>query len=142
MKKELQHEISPLEQLTNLQAELGYVKGELSTVAMLGLIGEAGEVLAETQIDNLSIIRDLTVTVSACSRVEALKKKARSGELKVGFVPGPGKVGSFKAELADVFYYINILATNMGLTINDLAQMAHDKVRAKQASGGSSEDRK
>ena len=43
----LQSEISPLERLTLLQDELGYKKGELSTVAMLGLVGEAGEVLNE-----------------------------------------------------------------------------------------------
>lgn len=152
-------EISPLEQLTNLQAELGYVKGELSTVAMLGLIGEAGEVLSEVgmsgeamsdeQIKALNKLLEVRVpfslidaTRSLCRDVEKLKKAVRNKEFNVITTLMEEKEANFDAELSDTFYYLNILATNRGLTINDLAKMAHDKVRAKQASGGSSEDRK
>jgi len=130
-----------IEQLTELQAELGYVRGEISTVAMLGLVGEAGEVLAETYgSENESKIIEKAILI--CSQIDGLKKRVRSGTNHHFIYLPDEKIDKFKSELGDAFYYLNILATNVGLTIFDLAQMAHDKVRAKQAAGGSSEDPK
>ena len=143
----IEEEISPLERLTLLQEELGYKKGKVSPVALLGLIGEAGEVLAETafvnfkQLDSSALTTLVKSTVENCKKLDDYKKEIR----KMPDMQTQNQIfhheTDFKAELADVFYYVNILATNIGLTINDLATMAHDKVRAKQAAGGSSEDK-
>lgn len=144
--EELKTEISPLERLTLLQEELGYTKGEISTVAMLGLVGEAGEVLAETYTDdessNANFRAQIIHTLINCRKTDDYKKAIRSGELKISLNLDENHKSLFDEELADTFYYLNILATNRGLTINDLAQMAHDKIRAKQSQGGSSEDKR
>ena len=146
-------------QLTLLQDELGYKKGEVSTVALLGLVGEAGEVLNETsfatnnlsaeQNDKLSKYLEVVVPVglidaakSICMDVDKLKKAVRNKEFTILTEMKSKNGEEFDKELADVLYYVNILATNRGLTIFDLAKMAHDKVRAKQTGGGSSEDKK
>lgn len=141
----IQHDCLPIINLTKLQEELGYVKGEISTVAMLGLVGEAGEVFSEcdlfidTETLKSTFFKEVT---SKCREVEELKKRIRKGNDLTEVILRQSKVENFDKELADVFYYLNILATNRGLTVFDLAQMAHDKVRAKQAAGGSSEDPK
>lgn len=139
--------MSAIEQLTALQEELGYKEGELSTVAMLGLVGETGEVLAETVFrhDGSGTERQMEIrlkTIKLAKDNDDTKKRVRNGESDVCLVVLPEHLEKFKTELGDAFYYINILATNVGLTVFDLAQMAHDKIRRKQAEGGSSEDRK
>ena len=132
-----------IEKLTELQLTLSpaYGPGPISTVAMLGLVGEAGEVLAECYHteNNFDIIQG---AIQACERVDSLKKRVRKGTNDTFAFVQDASVDKFKSELADTFYYLNILATNMGLSIYDLAQMAHDKIKAKQAAGGSSEQQK
>lgn len=137
-------QISSLEQLTLLQQELGYKQGDISTVALLGLIGEAGEVLNECgfKTDNEFPVRITMKAIAHCNTVDALKKEIRKGAIKFDLHVRPEKQAEFDSELSDTFYYLSILAMNRGLTIEDLAKMGHDKVRAKQAAGGSSEDRK
>lgn len=141
----MESNLSALEQLNKLQQELGYVKGEISTVAMLGLVGEAGEVLDEVVIKagtgSVRLRGTVMETIVNCAELDTFKKQARKGNIAPEFEIVESEI-NFNSELADCFYYLNILATNRGLTILDLAQMAHDKVRAKQAAGGSSEDRK
>lgn len=140
---------SSVEQLTILQEELGYKKGEISTVAMLGLVGEAGEVLSEIgfidDCKNYALLPKYIETAkNICAILESYKKSIRREER--GSIPKftieKDREQAFDSELADNLYYLTILATNRGLTIFDLAQMAHDKVRAKQSAGGSSEDPK
>lgn len=139
---------TPVQQLTELQEELGYVKGKLSSVALLGLVGESGEVFAETStsIFNKEINTVIRSVMDGTSLAEELKKRLRKANPpREEFEFHPSELGmqKFRSELADVFYYLNILATNCGLTIDDLAIMAHDKVRAKMATAtGSSEQRK
>lgn len=134
--------LSPIELLTKLQAELGYKKGELSTVAMLGLVGEAGEVLGETMISIFNDNQAIPDAIRACAAMESLKKRVRSGDLSFSFELSPEQEARFDMELADTLGYVNALAINRGLTIFDLAQMLHYKIKRKQAEGGSSEDRK
>lgn len=139
----LDDHMNSIEQLTELQLELGYKRGELSTVAMLGLVGEAGEVLDETDYDIHRVLRsEIVKAIHYCRKVDELKKIVRSGEedLTLGLYDEDGK--DFNAELADCLYYINILAFNRNLTLWDLAQMAYDKIKRKQSEGGSSEDPK
>jgi hypothetical protein len=136
--------LNSLEKLTKLQEELGYVKGEISTVAMLGLVGEAGEVLAETSpsVKESVFARNILSAIENAKTIDNMKKRVRNDTMSYGeIMVSPNNFKLFDAELADCFYYLNILATNRGLTINDLAQMAHDKIRTKQAQGGSSEDK-
>lgn len=145
---------SAIRDLVKLQEELGYVKGPVSPVALLGLIGEAGEVLAEVNLMvkgevkeehadlfNVTVpFNSISATVELCKKMDGLKKVIRKGEMEVKVEINEGKL--FDAELSDTFYYLVALATNRGLTVSDLARMGHTKVRAKQAAGGSSEDRK
>lgn len=144
----METQISSLEQLTLLQQELGYKQGDISTVALLGLIGEAGEVLNETDASEIknnnknSGIDIYTEALVVTGKVDELKKEVRKGMSTFEISLPRSQEPEFDAELSDCFYYFNILAMNRGLTIEDLAKMAHDKVRAKQAAGGSSEDRK
>lgn len=141
---------SSIEQLTLLQQELGYKEGELSTVAMLGLVGEAGEVLSEAgDVQNsfyYAMLPDgISQAISFCKNLDDYKKVIRKDEYPAHipkFDLSNIDVAKFKTELGDVVYCLNILATNLGLTLFDLAQMSHDKVRSKQANGGSSEDLK
>lgn len=111
---------------------------------MLGLVGEAGEVLAEVSIPSKSnmFVSNIQDLIKSCKTIEYMKKRIREKSMDEEISLLPSRQDLFNKELADVFYYLNILATNRGLTIFDLAQMAHDKVRAKQVAGGSSEDHK
>jgi len=130
--------------LSDLQQQLGYVKGPISTVAMLGLVGESGEVLAETMINtsSLSVLNIRREAVQIAAAVDGLKKAIRIGNDNSSIILPSEKEDLFDKELADAFYYLNALAINRGFTIFQLAKMAHDKVRAKQAAGGSSEDKR
>lgn len=131
-----------IELLTALQKELGYSEGDLSAVALLGLVGEAGEVLNETTYASDSPYSEFIVNsaINSCEHLDELKKSIRSGLVKAElYLPEDNEVKYVK-ELADTLYYLNILAMNQGLTLFDLAQVSHDKVRAKmQTPGGSSE---
>lgn len=133
-----------LQKLIELQKQLGYITGPISSVAMLGLIGEAGEVLAETDCslfvdDNL--IRDIGDTLRVAVFMDNHKKAIRKTQRNLYIFEVPDHSSdNFDSELADTFYYLNILATNRGLTIEDLARMGREKVERKIAEGGSSED--
>lgn len=133
-----------IERLTKLQATLSgeYQPGKLSVIALLGLLGEAGEVLNEVEVmvqyhdqqDSIS------KAIRAAREVEEIKKLVRSGNCLSS--AKYGNLADYDSELGDVAYYLNILATNRGLTLFDLCQMGYDKIKAKQLSGGSSEERK
>lgn len=148
--KEVSEEIrnlSHIKNLTDLQHELGYGVGGISTIALLGLAGEAGEVLAETGSYPNPVFDEIKPTLVAYTEiaktVDGHKKTIRRTGIGTGILRiKPGNEEEFDKELADVAYYLNILATNRGLTLGDLCQMAHDKVREKQRNGGSSEDPK
>lgn len=130
-----------IELLTELQSELGYVPGPISTVAILGLVGEAGEVLAETHISlfNDRMVHTACQAIRACAEADKLKKDIRKGKAAGTITLESDQQLAFDTELADTFYYIKALAANRGLTIDDLARISHDKVRAKMESGKSSE---
>lgn len=131
-----------IDKLTALQKELGYSEGDLSEVALLGLVGEAGEVLNETTYSSDSGYSEYIVKSArqAAENVDELKKSIRSGLVKADIDIRDGHQDLFVKELADTLYYLNILAMNQGLTLFDLATVSHDKVRAKmQTPGGSSE---
>lgn len=139
-------EETAITRLTQLQKELGYEKGKVSPIALLGLVGEAGEVLNETVLMNFHSFKDLNkdvldaISIAKC--MDEYKKQIRKQTVKssenIVFIDE----GNFNAELADCFYYLNILAINRDLDLEDLANMAYNKIRLKQSQGGSSEDKK
>lgn len=127
---------SPLAELTELQNEVGYNKGDINIIALLGLFGEAGEVLNETfLIDNTEDIikaEDLKMlAVKTALGIDSLKKKIRDNQTKIKADILPAERDSFDKELADCFYYLNALAINRGLTLEDLAKLSIAKVKSK-----------
>ncbi len=120
---------SPLDQLTFLQNEVGYVKGNINNVALLGLFGEAGEVLNECKIKEDGVIKPLPLegAIEKAEQVDRLKKAIRDKEAKVHEIIIEDEE-KFDSEMADVFYYFNALAINRGKTINDYAEISCKKV--------------
>lgn len=127
-----------IEKLTELQKELGYSAGPISPIALLGLFGEAGEVLEETTLDRVgmgSSYLDEAVFrgVQIAKVLDSVKKEIRKGNITVKenevIAPSPT---AYHKELADVFYYLNILCLNDGITIEDLARLSFDKVNARK----------
>lgn len=131
---------TPLQQLSKLQEEVGYTKGPVNIVALLGAFGEAGELLAETfLIDNSEDeikAEDLKIiAVQAAEKIDALKKKVRDNKHPIAVELADGIIDNrenFDKELADQFYYVHALAKNRGLTLDDLAQMSINKINAKR----------
>lgn len=119
-----------IEKITELQKEVGYEKGNINNIALLGLFGEAGEVINECRVaseNDLPPQPILPTAVSVAENVDSLKKKIRDKEIP------PLKIiiedeEKFDKEMADVFYYLNALALNRGKTLNDYAEISYKKV--------------
>lgn len=134
--------LNPISELTKLQNEVGYVKGDINVIALLGLFGEAGEVLNETfLIDNSGDeIKAEDLKMEACERakkIDALKKLIRDNKTNIKadmvyHMEGDIIGKRFNIELSDVFYYLNALAINRGLTLQQLAQLCLEKIKSKQ----------
>lgn len=134
-------EETALQKLTKFQEEVGYVEGEINTVAMLGLFGEAGEVLDETTFKYDEINDKNGFTKSVCSfyvseavhiskNIDTMKKQVRDHKLVLATHVENTK--NFDTELADVFYYLHALAKNRGLSLEDLAAMSLKKIGDKK----------
>jgi len=128
---------SPLQHLAALQNHYGYVKGEIDPVALLGLFGEAGEVIGETKL--IDITNDLIkaddlkqLAVNSAKQLDDFKKVLRKKQAVINVITSEPPQ-AFNTELADCFYYVHALAINRGLTIEDLAQISLDKIKAKEA---------
>jgi hypothetical protein len=124
--------------LTKLQNHYGYVKGPIDPVALLGLFGEAGEVLNEMfLIDNGSEFikaEDLKLVATSSAKVmDQYKKKLRKKECPAITINISDPPAAFDTELADCFYYLHALAINRGLTLEDLAQISLDKIKSFEA---------
>jgi NTP pyrophosphatase (non-canonical NTP hydrolase) len=124
-----------IQKLTALQKEVGYSEGDLNIIAVLGLFGEAGEVLNEIAFieeshhsnDN-EVIRHLAVEIAGL--IDSRKKRIRDGgrnPIKMVY-----EYPKFDEELADLLYYINALAINRGKTLEDYAALSVKKVQAKR----------
>lgn len=130
-----------LQKLTNLQNEVGYTAGAINLIALLGLAGEAGEVLQEyfqTTNDgfpDISILTTIDKFTMAAKSVDALKKQIRdSGDNNPAVLPEGAVTFNeelFDKEMADQLYYLNALAINRGKTLEDYAKISFDKVSAK-----------
>jgi NTP pyrophosphatase (non-canonical NTP hydrolase) len=138
--------VGAFDRLTNLQRNgmsVGYRPGEISVIALLGLMGEAGEV-AQEYMNGI----DTTVTdrptyylnyiqrgIDEMKRIDHIKKQIRDNKIeRTGYLPSPDKpvdLEKFDAEMADVLYYLNALASNRGKSLEQYAQLSFDKVTAK-----------
>jgi len=120
-----------IEKLTAIQKEVGYEKGDINNVAVLGLFGEAGEVINECDflistdgIDGLQLIQD---GIASSLKVDSLKKQIRD-KIKKPYKIHIKNEEDFDNEMADVLYYLNALAINRGKTLNDYAELSCKKV--------------
>ena len=120
-----------IEKLTELQNKVGYVKGPVNVVALLGLVGEAGEVLNEftvvsTHKDSYKMLVKIAEACKIAEDIDKIKKQIRdkSFEPVCSFVP----TDKVKKEMQDVLYYLNALAINFGTTLEELAGESVEKV--------------
>ncbi|MGF7213871.1 NTP pyrophosphatase (non-canonical NTP hydrolase) [Spirosoma lacussanchae] len=132
-----------LQKLTELQNKIGYVAGEVHPVAMLGLLGECGEVAGAanymtpkakslTQDGFFDFTKTCQQFVDVAADIDAFKKRLRGSQPgEIHFAVKPDEY-EFNGELADLFYYLNAVAIGRGLTIEDLAKISYDKVMAKR----------
>jgi phosphoribosyl-ATP pyrophosphohydrolase len=119
-----------LEKLTDLQIKQGFVpdSGVLSPIAILGYIGEAGEVAGEisTPKGEYQIQAKLSQIMYAARRLDTLKKQIRDKKTTPVeiCIENPELL---IAELADHLYYTNAICIELGLTLEQLAEMALNK---------------
>ena len=123
-----------IEKLTALQKEFGYTQGEINPVALLGLFGEAGEVMNECKhksLINNDLLKICPDAVKTAELVDDFKKKIRSKIIPFGTIVIQDEE-KFDKEMADVLYYLNLLALNRGKTLNDYAEISYQKVMSKK----------
>lgn len=133
--------VSPLEMLKEMQNGFGYVKGNIDPVALLGLFGEAGEVLNETFLidnseDEIKSEDIKLIAVKHAKHIDYLKKQIRNKTHKPITITVENQI-EFDKELADCFYYLHALAINRGLSLETLAYLCIAKINSKkeQATG-------
>ncbi len=128
--------------LTDLQLKVGYKEGPPNTVALLGLFGEAGEVIGEITLDieasklsheHATITESMIIDmVGVSSSVDNLKKAIRDNKVPPVFFKVEN-IDAYDKELADNLYYLNALAINRGKTLDYYAGLSVQKVLTKQA---------
>ena len=130
--------MNSIQELTELQKELGYTENsEISPVALLGIFGEAGEVLNETWLHTtkefIPVHQELlSIAINSAALVDDLKKKLRKNpDKEYGVFINNEDYTKFDLEVADVLYYLNIIALNRGNNLEYYAKLSHDKVRSK-----------
>lgn len=130
-----------LEKLTELQNKIGYVAGEVHPVAILGLMGESGEVAEATYFmtpkaksltqDGFFKFKEMANRfVRVAGEIDEFKKQIRN-QTEIHFAIEVDK-DEFDMELADLFYYLNAVAIGRGLTVEDLARMSYEKVISRR----------
>ncbi|MCX6217679.1 hypothetical protein [Spirosoma sp.] len=130
---------SYLEKLTDLQTKIGYKPGSVHPVAMLGLMGEVGEVSQEARFEEWAkFVPDGQRIANKLNRrsgnfelnagmLDSIKKDIRDIHKDIILVAIDDDE-AFDKELADTFYYLKAVAAGRGLTIEDLARMSYQKV--------------
>jgi NTP pyrophosphatase (non-canonical NTP hydrolase) len=120
-----------IDKLTALQKEFGYKQGSINNVALFGLVGEAGEVLDECKFSTDMAKYLIREAVLIGSQIDKLKKRIRSKEIPEFEITIENEENLDK-EMADVLYYLNVLAINRGKTLNDYAEISYQKVMSKK----------
>lgn len=97
--------------------------------AILGLLGETGEVLdAAGFYDELFDCPD--TLAGHLMDAENLKKEIRTGNAKAPQVKLYDKT-NIKKELGDVLWYLNTLALSLGFTLEEVALLNVDKLQTR-----------
>lgn len=128
-----------IELLVSKQAIMGYNPGNLKSeyIAMLGLMGESGEVLEEwfkPQFPYKNVFGPAVDDFIKKSRLlDDLKKKVRDGKT-FHIDPVLPEKEKLIAELADQFYYLLAASTMQGVTLNHLAELSLKKIEQKSKS--------
>ena len=119
-----------LEQLTDLQIKQGFLPntGVLSPIAIFGYIGEAGEVAGEisTPKGEFSVQAKLAQVMYSARSVDFMKKEIRDKNAPPMEIIVE-KPHLLLSELADHFYYMNAVCIELGITHEQLAEMAVNK---------------
>ena len=118
------------ELLTEIQTKVGYTKGRINTIALLGLFGEAGEVLNECGAVDILPEHFMPEAIKIAQSVDSLKKQIRNKQVPAIEIIIKNEE-LFDNEMADVLYYLNALAINRGKTLADYAKISYDKVIRK-----------
>jgi hypothetical protein len=122
------------DELRKIQSRIGYEKGEINVVAILGLVGESGEALGEwvKQFSGYAnsinyIVRTTKQTVGWIETIDELKKKIRDKFVELEL---PHKLSQtsfneqeFDEEIAHTLYYLHALMINRGKTIQEYAEL-------------------
>lgn len=128
-------DLKVFESLTQLQLDYGYKEGDINPVALLGLFGEAGEVLAEviliTDKNPMNTLQGAAVNIAEL--VDDMKKRIRKDPDNAPgtFIMAEDGGVRLDTEMADVLYYLNLLALNRGKDLAYYAQLSVDKVKVK-----------
>jgi len=126
-----------IKDLTDLQTEIGYTNTGINSIAILGLFGEAGEVLESWYLLNKESIpksfrKSIEEAVRIAGVIDQLKKDIRDQRIAI-----PGLTGKFDnetlLECSDVAYYLNAVATNIDSSFEGLAAISVEKVRNRVA---------
>lgn len=135
LKYKLKDQRTNLQKLTNLQIELGYKKGDINPIAVLGIVGESGEILNElefgvikTAFPNMTLM-EINGFVRTAERIDTIKKEVRNKDLDI--ICNIKSTEEFDLEISDLFYYLNAICINRGKSIEDYAKLSFDKVTEK-----------
>ena len=124
-----------LQKLTDLQKELGYKKGDIDPVAVLGIAGESGEILNELEFEIIKTafpkmtLMEINGFVRIAERIDTIKKEVRNKDLDI--ICNIKSTEEFDLEISDLFYYLNAICINRGKSIEDYAKLSFDKVTEK-----------
>lgn len=125
-----------IEKLTDLQLQVGYKPGKINPIALLGLFGEAGEVLHETTLLSKDPMPEMIkqTAVSIASLMDNLKKRIRDNKANQDFIAvfiDEDSEEKFDKEVADALYYLNAIAIARGKSLYEYAGISFRKVSAK-----------
>ena len=128
-------EKSNLQKLTDLQKELGYKKGDIDPIAILGIAGESGEILNELEFGVIktafpnTVLMEINGFVRTAERIDTIKKEVRNKDLDI--ICNIKSTEEFDLEISDLFYYLNAVCINRNKSIEEYAKLSFDKVTEK-----------
>jgi NTP pyrophosphatase (non-canonical NTP hydrolase) len=121
-----------LTEMSELQQKNGYKFGTVNALAILGIYGEASEVIDEVDIvaekTPAMVEQSMYTCVEYGKMMDKMKKDIRNGKM------GNTEViihnfDKFDEELADLLYYVNALALGRGKTLDEIAQISNNKIK-------------
>jgi len=119
------------EKLTAIQTKVGYAPGQINIIALLGLFGEAGEVLNEVallerngQYGVHEKFKQLCVNMAEIMDDHKKHLRDKKNAVMTRVHLDPDRENNFDKEISNVLYYLNCLAINRGKDLNFYAELA------------------